>query len=257
MPSTPLPTARTSAVDDDNRRAFAPLPPFRSCLSCAVLCTLLFGLLLTLVVARWGPLMSLDTALAGALHRTAVAAPGWTRLNRVFSDWVWDPWTMRAVLAVVVCLLVRRGERRLALWVAATALTGTALQQAVKALVGRDRPVWPDPVAAAHYAAFPSGHALSALVTGALVLWLLRLAGARPLWRRTARVVVGVSVVGVSFTRLYLGVHWLSDVVGGWLLGGALVAGSAAVYGAYTSRTEVPGAYTSRTEVPGAAPRAE
>lgn len=244
MPSTPLPAARTSAVDDDSPRASTPLLP---CLSCAVLCTLLFGLLLALVVAHWGPLMSLDRAVAGTLHRTAVTAPGWTRLNRVFSDGVWDPWTMRAVLAVAVWLLVRRGERRLALWVAATALTGTGLQQAVKALVGRDRPVWQDPVATAHYAAFPSGHALSALVAGALVLWLLRLAGARPLWRWTARAVVTVSVFGVAFTRLYLGVHWLSDVVGGWLLGGALVAGSAAVYGAYASRTEVPGA----------APRAE
>lgn len=245
MPSTPLPTARTSAVDDDSRRAAARLLPH---LSCAVLCTLLFGLLLVLVVARWGPLMSLDAAFAGTLHRTAVTAPGWTGLIRVFSDWVWDPWTMRAVLAGAVLLLVRRGERRLALWVAVTALLGTVLQQAMKALAGRDRPVWPDPVASAHYAAFPSGHALSALVAGALVLWLLRLAGARPLWRWTARVVVTVSVAGVSFTRLYLGVHWLSDVVGGWLLGGALVAGSAAVYGVH---------HASRTEVPGAAPRAE
>ncbi|MCZ1011036.1 phosphatase PAP2 family protein [Streptomyces lydicus] len=244
MPSTPLPTARTSAVDDDSPQASAPLLP---CLSFAVLCTLLFGLLLTLVVAHWGPLMSLDTALAGTLHRTAVTAPGATRIVRVFSDWIWDPWTMRAVLAVAVGLLVRRGEGRLALWVAATALTGTGLQQVTKALVGRDRPAWPDPVASADYAAFPSGHALSALVAGALVLWLLRLAGARPLWRRSARAVVTVSVVGVSFTRLYLGVHWLSDVVGGWLLGGALVAGSVAVYGVHASRTRVPGA----------APRAE
>ncbi|WP_336051540.1 phosphatase PAP2 family protein [Streptomyces sp. CA2R101] len=238
MPSTPLPAARTSAVDDKSPRASVPLLP---CLACAVLCTLLFGLLLALVVAHWGPLMSLDTALAGTLHRTAVTAPGRTRLIRVFSDWVWDPWTMRAVLAVAVWLLVRRGERRLALWTAATALAGTGLQQVMKALVGRGRPAWPDPVASAHYAAFPSGHALSALVAGALVLWLLRLTGARPLWRRLARAVVAVSVVGVAFTRLYLGVHWLSDVVGGWLLGGALVAGSAALYGVHASRTKEPG----------------
>ncbi|MEW2437644.1 phosphatase PAP2 family protein [Streptomyces caniferus] len=238
MPSTPLPTARTPAVEDDSRRAFAPLRP---ALTCALLCAVLFGLLLTLVVLRWGPLMSLDTALAGTLHRTAVAEPGWTRVNRVLTDWVWDPWAMRAVLTVAVCLLLRRGDRRLALWVAATALLGTGLQQAVKAVVGRDRPVWPDPVATAHYTAFPSGHALSALVAGALVLWLLRLAGARPLWRRTARTVVVLSVVGVGFTRVYLGVHWLSDVVGGWLLGGALVAGSAAVHGAFASRAGWPG----------------
>ncbi|WP_030987452.1 phosphatase PAP2 family protein [Streptomyces sp. NRRL S-1813] len=235
MPSTPLPTTRTPDVDADSHRASAPALP------CTLLCTLLFGLLLTLVVVQWGPLMSLDTALSGALHRTAVAAPGWTRLNRVLSDWVWDPWTMRALLAAAVVVLVRRGERRLAVWVVATALVGTVLQQAVKALVGRDRPAWPDPVASAGYFAFPSGHALTALVTGGLLLWLLRLAGARPLWRWTARTVIAVSVVGVGFTRVYLGVHWTSDVVAGWLLGGALVTGSAAAYSAYVSRLD-PGA---------------
>ncbi|WP_310720785.1 phosphatase PAP2 family protein [Streptomyces lydicus] len=193
-------------------------------------CAALFLMLLALVVLRWGPLMSLDATVSGALHRTAVASPGWTRVSRVLSDWVWDPWAMRALLAVAIGLLVRRGAPLLAVWVGATALAGTALQQLVKALVGRARPVWPDPVDSAHYAAFPSGHAMSALVAGVLLLWLLRLYGARPGWRWTARVLVVLSVVGVGCTRVFLGVHWPSDVLGGWLLGGAVVAGSAEAY---------------------------
>ncbi|MEU8785739.1 phosphatase PAP2 family protein [Streptomyces sp. NPDC048637] len=233
MPPTPQPTVRSSAVDDGRHPAPAPRVP---ALACAGLCTLAFGLLLALVALRWGPLMSVDRALAGVLHRTAVEASGWTRLSRMLSDWLWDPWAMRAVLAGAVVLLVRRGQRLLGVWVAVTALVGTGLQQVLKAVVGRDRPVWPDPVDSAHYAAFPSGHAMSALVAGALVLWLLRLGGARPLWRRTARTVVVVSVAGVGFTRVYLGVHWLSDVVGGWLLGGALVAAAAAAYTGYVPR---------------------
>ncbi len=196
----------------------------------ALPCAALFLMLLALVVLRWGPLLSLDTAVSGALHRTAVASPGWTRVSRVLSDWVWDPWAMRALLAVAIGLLVRRGAPLLAVWVGATALAGTALQQLVKALVGRARPVWPDPVDSAHYAAFPSGHAMSALVAGVLLLWLLRLYGARPGWRWTARVLVVLSVVGVGCTRVFLGVHWPSDVLGGWLLGGAVVAGSAGAY---------------------------
>ncbi|WP_406474220.1 phosphatase PAP2 family protein [Streptomyces platensis] len=233
MPPTPRPTVRSSAVDDDRR----PVPASRvPALPCAVLCVLVFGLLLTLVAVRWEPLMAVDRALAGALHRTAVAAPGWTRLNRVLSDWLWDPWMMRVVLVAAVVLLVRRGERLLGVWVAATALVGTGLQQVLKAMVGRDRPVWPDPVDSAHYAAFPSGHAMSALIAGALVLWLLCRCGARSLWRWAAGAVAVVSVVGVGFTRVYLGVHWLSDVVGGWLLGGALVAAAAAAYTGFAPR---------------------
>lgn len=241
MPTTPHSAARTSAVDDARRPASAPPRAAAGALLCSTLFGL-FGLLLTLVVLRWGPLLSLDTALAERLHRTAVAAPAWTHRNRVLSDWVWDPWTMRAVLAAAVCLLLRRGERLLAVWVTATALLGTGLQQAVKALVGRARPVWPDPVDSASFAAFPSGHALTAMVTGALVLWLLRLHHVPARWRWAAGAVVAVSVVGVGFTRVFLGVHWPSDVVGGWLLGGALVAGSVAAYHAYEAARDRPGA---------------
>ncbi len=46
--------------------------------------------------------MSVDTAVTNALHRVAVSSPGWTRVNRLFSDWVWDPWAMRAMLAAAV-----------------------------------------------------------------------------------------------------------------------------------------------------------
>ncbi|MEW9520415.1 phosphatase PAP2 family protein [Streptomyces tubercidicus] len=238
MRPTPRPAIRSSAVDDDRRPADSVrrVGPRLPALLCAGLCTLVFALLMALVALRWEPLMAVDRALAGALHRTAVDASGWTRLNRVLSDWLWDPWMMRAVLVVAVVLLVRRGERLLGALVVGTVLVGVGLQQGLKAVVGRERPVWPDPVDTAHYAAFPSGHAMSALIAGALVLWLLRLGGARPLWCWTARTVAVVSVAGVGFTRVYLGVHWLSDVVAGWLLGGALVAAVAAAYAGYAPR---------------------
>jgi undecaprenyl-diphosphatase len=192
---------------------------------------LLAGLLLALVVAEWGPLMSLDRAVADGLHRRAVADPGLTRVNRVLTDRVWDPWTMRALLAVAVGVLLWRGERLLPLWVAATSAVGTAVQQALKSAVGRDRPRWPDPVDSADYAAFPSGHALSVTVAFGLLVWLLALHGAG---RRARNAVIAagvVSALGVGFTRLFLGVHWFSDVVGGWLIGVAVVTLSAAAHG--------------------------
>ncbi|WP_030017426.1 phosphatase PAP2 family protein [Streptomyces monomycini] len=189
-----------------------------------------FITLLALVAARWSPLLALDHSIATSLHRTAVTAPGLTSVNKVFSDWVWDPWTLRTLLAVAVIALLRRGQWVLGCWVAVTAAVGTALQQVLKALVGRQRPEWPDPVDSAHYAAFPSGHAMTAAVAGGLALWLLRLLGARRRRLWAAGVPIAVSVTGVGLTRVYLGVHWATDVLGGWLLGGALVAAAAAGY---------------------------
>ncbi|UNO43677.1 phosphatase PAP2 family protein [Streptomyces sp. MST-110588] len=200
------------------------IPSYAACLWAAAGLAALVALLLVLVVLRWAPLMALDTAVADGLHRTAVAGPGWTRTARVLSDWFWDPWTMRAVLALMFLFLLRRREHTVAAWVAVSGVMSAALQQTVKAVVGRERPVWPDPVATAHYAAFPSGHAMTAAVAGATAVWLLRLYGAPRPWRRGVAAVAAVSVAGVGFTRVYLGVHWLTDVVAGWLLGMALVA---------------------------------
>jgi undecaprenyl-diphosphatase len=182
-------------------------------------------LLLSLVVVRWHPLITVDGDISGTTHRWAVDEPGTTHVFRILTDWVWDPWTMRALCAVVVVWLVwRRAAWRTALWLAATCALGTLLQQSLKAVVDRPRPVWTDPVDSAQYAAYPSGHALTATVVCGLLLWLLHRHGAgRAVWR-TALAVSALSVVGVGLTRVWLGVHWPSDVIGGWLLGALLVA---------------------------------
>ncbi|MFF5638344.1 phosphatase PAP2 family protein [Streptomyces sp. NPDC012825] len=193
--------------------------------SSAVVSGVLSVLLLALVAAGWSPLLSFDRSVAEELHRGAVAHPGLTRVNRVLSDWVWDPLTMRALAAGTAVLLWWRRERRLALWVVGTSVLAVLLQQGLKALVGRARPQWPDPVDSAHYAAFPSGHAMTATVTCGLLLWVLALHW-RDGWRGWGALAGAavVSVLGVGCTRVYLGVHWPSDVVGGWLLGWFCVA---------------------------------
>ncbi|OEJ37776.1 hypothetical protein AR457_30495 [Streptomyces agglomeratus] len=197
----------------------------------AVVFTALATLLLLLVVTEWRPLLSFDRSVGDALHDLAVGNPALTRTNRILSDWVWDPWTMRALVAVVFLWLLRQGERLLALWIAATSAVGSLMQQGLKAAVGRDRPEWPDPVDSAHFSAWPSGHAMTAVVTCGLLVWLLWLRGADRRLRTAVLVVGTVSWIGVGVTRLYLGVHWASDVLGGWSLGAAVVALSAVAYG--------------------------
>ncbi|MEV1023425.1 phosphatase PAP2 family protein [Streptomyces sp. NPDC050264] len=188
-------------------------------------------LLLFLVAARWSPLMDLDSGIVRTLHRGAVAQPGLTRANRVLSDWVWDPWAMRAGCAAVAAVVVwRLRDRVLAAWLLVTCALGTLVQQGLKAAVDRPRPVWRDPVDSAHFAAFPSGHAMTATVVCGLVLWLLRRHGAGPALRSAALAVSVVSVLGVGLTRLWLGVHWPSDVLGGWLLGALTVTVSTAAF---------------------------
>ncbi|MFI5618810.1 phosphatase PAP2 family protein [Streptomyces sp. NPDC051567] len=199
-------------------------------------CALLAAVLTVLVVAGWPPLLSYDGHVVRELHGYAVGHPGVTHLMRVLTDWPWDPWAMRALAAVACVWLWLRGDRERAVRVALATLLAAAVSQGMKALVGRERPVWQDPVDSAHFASYPSGHALTATVVCGLMLWLLprQTPGALV---AAAWAVAGVSVLGVGFTRLYLGVHWPSDVLAGWLLGVAVVALAASG----TGRTGRPG----------------
>ncbi|MFE0173581.1 phosphatase PAP2 family protein [Streptomyces sp. NPDC059002] len=204
-------------------------PGSRAALVAALLCVP-SAVLLLLVVLEWRPLIGLDEDIARTTHRWAVADPDATQAGRILTDWVWDPWTMRALCAVVAGWLAVRGAWWLALWLAGTCAVGSVVQQSLKAAVDRPRPVWPDPVDSAHYAAFPSGHAMTAAVVCGLLLWLLRRYAVRPALWRTALVLAVVSVAGVGLTRIWLGVHWPSDVLGGWLLGALTVALAIAAY---------------------------
>ncbi|MFI6559074.1 phosphatase PAP2 family protein [Streptomyces sp. NPDC050534] len=188
-------------------------------------------LLLVLVAIRWHPLIGVDGDISRTTHHWAVHETGLTHTFRILTDWVWDPLTMRLVVAAAVVWLVwRRSAWWTALWLAAAVIVGALLQQGLKAAVDRPRPVWRDPVDSAHYASFPSGHAMTATIVCGLLLWLLHRYGpGRALWR-TALAVGLVSVLGVGLTRVWLGVHWSSDVLGGWLLGATVVALAVAVH---------------------------
>ncbi|MFC4495091.1 phosphatase PAP2 family protein [Streptomyces ovatisporus] len=181
--------------------------------------------LVVLVALAWQPLLDVDEGVADWMHARALAHPALTEANRVLTDWVWDPVTMRLLIAAAALWLwLRRGETLLAVWCVATSAVGTGVQQSLKAVLDRERPQWEHPVDSAHYAAMPSGHAMTAAVTCTLVVWLVREFGAPAPAQRIVPVLGLVSVLGVCLTRIVLGVHWPTDTLVGAMLGVALAA---------------------------------
>lgn len=195
-----------------------------------------FALLALLVLGAWPPLFRLDAAITDALHGYALEHPAFGRAMSLWSD-VFAPNPLRVAAAVLVGWLLVRRAPRLALWVVTTMTVGGLLGGLLKLLVGRHRPDLLNPVARAAGFSFPSGHTLNAtLAAGVLLLVFLPYARNRRglRWGLWTGAVLLAAVTGLS--RIALGVHWTSDVVGGWLLGAAVVAATAAAFSTWRAR---------------------
>jgi membrane-associated phospholipid phosphatase len=130
-------------------------------------------------------------------------------------DWQGAP---LLVLAVTLAAL-RWGKRSEALFMALAVLSAYAFSTLTKELIGRVRPDSVYQAVLIDSPSFPSGHALHSVVFyGAAALLIHRWTGRR----RNVLLAVGVSALALAtgLARVYLGVHWPTDVLAGWILGG-------------------------------------
>jgi membrane-associated phospholipid phosphatase len=197
-----------------------------------------FALILALVRAGWPPLHNLDVGTAEALNRIGIDHPELVKSAEVVSN-VFDPNVFRVVLAVIALVYLIHGERHHATWLLVTVFGGAALGFALKEVVGRVRPALRDPVSTAPGLSFPSGHALGASIGCCLLLLIiLRFLPRRG---RVSAVLAAVVIVGtVALARVVLGVHFVSDVLGGITLGIGWVALTTWAYVAWRRETGQP-----------------
>ena len=184
----------------------------------AVLAALVvLGLLGWAVAVQWSPVIGVDRAVSVALYAgddrprllesalQVATAPGLSAVRGL-------------VLLPVLAWLVLRRAWWTAAWVLAAGALVSPVTDLLKELVGRQRPQFAEGGARYGSFSFPSGHAsgVVTLVTVLLVLtWPLLTPAARRGW-----LVAGTALVLlVGCTRMWLGVHFLSDVLGGWALG--------------------------------------
>ncbi len=107
----------------------------------------------------------------------------------------------------------------------------------IKVTIGRERPNPPGQVVPETGFSFPSGHSTSSLVGFALLAWLVcMLTGNRTVWA-TAWLAAAAGAVLVGLSRIYLGVHYPSDVLGGWMLGLTWLAVVAVAVWVWRART--------------------
>ncbi|MEU5093543.1 phosphatase PAP2 family protein [Streptomyces sp. NPDC020996] len=173
-----------------------------------------FGILAWVVIGQHGsPLWADDALLAWSLgHRPDVA----TALARGVTDT--GSGVVPYVLAALAGTVAGRTARQ-RMWAAVLSLAclgaGQAMRYGVMALVRRPRPPHADWAAAASGWAFPSGHTTTAALSAGLLIVAVSLRA--PHGATVLRVVIGCWGVLVGLSRVCLGVHWFTDVIGGWL----------------------------------------
>ena len=200
-----------------------------------------FGVLLALVRSHSSGLQDFDQSVGRGTH-DLVIDHHW--LVRVLDDvsTAGAPRTFWVLTAVLAIVLLIRGAGRLALWAGVTMAGAALLDNVIKTLADRARPLFSDPVASAPGKSFPSGHALESL-TGVLILLAVLLPVMRPAWRAVSVSIALVVVAAIGFARVTLGVHYLSDVVGGWIFAIGWFVATAAAFRIWRKRVEP---YTER-----------
>ncbi len=173
---------------------------------------------LVALAATWSAMLlfgrgELDRRVAQALY--AGGHPALVLAARVFTA-IGEPTTVVIAGLVVAAFFWVRGHGRSALTALVVILGGRALAEAQKYLVARPRPELEPHLAIVKTASFPSGHAANSMIL--CLAFALMMAGDT---RRRSLAVVAALLLSflIGLSRVMLGVHWPSDVLGGWTFG--------------------------------------
>ncbi len=182
--------------------------------------------LLTVGLAFWGFMETIESwtrqedfyRLDGAARQFAQSftTPALTAFLHALT-YAGSVYVVGPLVLVLVLVLWRRDERAEVGALLTAFVAGEALLYGLKTFFHRARPSLQ--LAAAHGYSFPSGHSFTALVVYGLLIVLLWRRSVGGGWKVAGSFVLGALVVLVGFSRIYLGVHYFTDVVGGFLLG--------------------------------------
>ena len=200
------------AVEPRERRA-SPLPP---ALAAASVCAAGIALLLLagFVIDRHP--FGFDRTIILALHG---AGPPWLRKAMIDITALGGGTVLTIVVVATAALLLAQRLWVTALLIVTATWSGSLVVQLLKGLFGRSRPDIVDHIVAAGGMSFPSGHsANSAIVYLSIAGLVTQIVRGRA--ERNTIVVLTVLLVGaIGVSRVYLGVHWPSDVLAGWSFG--------------------------------------
>ncbi len=182
----------------------------------------LFGLIANNALGG-SELTAFDHQVANELHAHALTTPAAVAALRFITE-LGSLRLLTGFAVLVALLLLARRHRLLALvWLLALA-GGGLLDSWLKELFPRNRPVFNVSLVHEPTLSFPSGHSMGSIVSYGMLAYLLVLV--LPSFRARVAAVTSLAllVLAIGFSRIYLGAHWFSDVLGGFAAGGVWLA---------------------------------
>ena len=166
-----------------------------------------------IVEGEWVRGVLWERDLLESVHRVELGTLlDWTML---IVPWFGTNITLMPLTFVAAAWLVRRGQAVLAMHLVIVQVGTLTLSALLKALYERPRPDLWEPRGQFAWASYPSGHAIATVAVLFTIAIMLRRARG---WRWPFAVAIGMLAITV-YSRLYLGVHWPSDVIAGLLIG--------------------------------------
>ncbi|HNA98671.1 MAG TPA: diacylglycerol kinase family protein [Marmoricola sp.] len=182
----------------------------------------IFTALAGLVYWQWALLQTLDDWIGRWPQQLTAGHDGLANFFRTLGL-LTDTKSQTVITTVIVIWLLLKKQHRAAIWTAGLMITIGIAIPLLKRLVRRERPTWDDPVTTLSSFSFPSGHAMGiAGLVGVSIVLSVMLVRKRGLRRTLISFAVLVGLL-VGADRIFLGVHYLSDVVAGYAFGVAVV----------------------------------
>lgn len=199
----------------------SPAEPFGLRLTIGVAVSLVF---LFLFFATVEDLVSKDPLVKADLRIVSLVqifrAPSFDNLM-LFVTYLGNWQVVAAGAGGLAFFLILSRQRLTALALLTSIGAGEGLVWVIKTLAGRARPDLINALAPAQGPSFPSGHAFVTLAFYGFAIWLAFDRAQRWLWKVLIALAGVLFVVALGFSRVYLGVHWPSDVLASYALGGA------------------------------------
>jgi undecaprenyl-diphosphatase len=205
------PAHTPAAAHGGRRHTLAPL-------IAVTVAALVFAVLLIMVRLRWTPMETADHDTATGLNSLIAGHPAVVTVIKAVT-WLGSDGVLWTVTGASTAVLALRRRWRLAAYLLVAGAGALILDPVLKSLVGRLRPVVAHPIAHGTGNSFPSGHSLGSIVCYGAILLVFLPAAPSGRWRRAFVAVIAALVALIGISRILLGVHFVSDVVGAWAVG--------------------------------------